>query len=463
MVAVSIAFLGATDSVTGSRFLIESKASRILVDCGMFQGLKSERKRNYEPFPVDISTIDSIVLSHAHFDHSGFLPLLVKEGYRKEVICTPYTEKLVGVILRDSAHLQAEDEKNAQEYGSRDGENTQALYDLNDVENSLRLLKVHPFHQRMQITEDGFVTFFRSGHILGSAYILIEVAGKSFLFTSDLGRDNHPLLTPPDNPPAMKIDAVITESTYGDRTHEDPPDAFAEELRAAIARGGSILIPAFAVDRTEVILMALRDLIEKKKIPPLPIFVDSPMAITALNFYREAVEQDALEIRDGVAQRWINQDPFDTGALYQLQTSDESKSLKNLESTSIIISASGMSTGGRVVHHLKNMLPHPKNTVILVGFQTVGSRGRALEEGATTVRIHGDLVPVRAHIAKVESFSVHADSDELVTWLGKIKSPKQCFIVHGEHDAQIALKFRLERELGWKATVPKTDQVFTLE
>jgi metallo-beta-lactamase family protein len=462
MAAVSIAFLGATESVTGSRFLISSHKSKILVDCGMFQGLKSERKKNYEPFPVDISTIDSIVLSHAHFDHSGFLPLLVKEGYRKEVICTPYTEKIVGIILRDSAHLQAEDEKNASEHPPKNGENTQALYDLEDVEQSLRLLKINPFHQRMQITEDGFVTFFRSGHILGSACVLIEVAGKNFLFTSDLGRDNHPLLTPPDDPSSLSVDAVITESTYGDRTHEDPPDAFLEELKAAIARGGSILIPAFAVDRTEVILIALRDLIEKGKIPRIPIFVDSPMAIAALNFYREAIAEGSFEIRDGVAEKWRNQDPFDTGALYQLQTSEESKSLKNVETTSIIISASGMSTGGRVVHHLKNMLPHSKNTVILVGFQTAGSRGRALEEGQPAVRIHGELIPVKAHIAKVESFSVHADSDELIAWLGKITKPTNCFVVHGEHEAQIALKLRLERELGWSADIPKTDQIFTI-
>ena len=462
MSPVSIAFLGATESVTGSRFLISGKSGKILVDCGMFQGLESERKKNYAPFPVDISTIDAIVLSHSHFDHSGFLPLLVKEGYAKQVICTPYTEKLVGVILRDSAHLQAEDEKSAQDHKGKKRENTQALYDAGDVEDALALLKPIPFHSRVQVTENGYVTFFRSGHILGSAYVLVELDGKTFLFTSDLGRDQHPLLTPPDNPPQLHVDAVITESTYGDRTHEDPPDAFAIEIRAAIARGGSILIPAFAIDRTEVILIALRELIEKKKIPPLPVFVDSPMAITALNFYREAIAQGSPEIRDGISQKWQNQDPFDTGSLYQLATAEESKTLKNVESTSIIISASGMSTGGRVVHHLKNMLPHSKNTVILVGFQTEGSRGRAMEEGRPLIRIHGDWVPVKAHIAKVESFSVHADSNELVAWLGKIKDAKECFVVHGDHSAQIALKSRLERELGWKTTIPKTDQVFMI-
>jgi metallo-beta-lactamase family protein len=359
--------------------------------------------------------------------------------------------------------LQAEDEKSAREHKGKERENTQALYNAADVEEALALLKPIPFHARVQITENGYVTFFRSGHILGSAYVLIELDGKSFLFTSDLGRDHHPLLTPPDNPPEIHLDAVITESTYGDRIHEDPPDAFAIEIRAAIARGGSILIPAFAIDRTEVILIALRELIEKKKIPALPVFVDSPMAITALNFYREAIEQGSPEIRDGLSRAWQNRDPFNTGALYQLATAEESKTLKNIETTSIIISASGMSTGGRVVHHLKNMLPHSKNTVILVGFQTEGSRGRAMEEGRPMIRIHGEWVPVKAHIAKVESFSVHADSNELVAWLGKIKDAKECFVVHGDHSAQIALKSRLERELGWKTTIPKTDQVFAIE
>ena len=462
MSPVSIAFLGATDSVTGSRFLITGNRTKILVECGMFQGLQSERKKNYEPFPVDIDTIDSIVLSHAHFDHSGFLPLLVKNGYRKKVVCTPYTEKLVGVILRDSAHLQAEDEKYLEEHHITDVENPQALYSLEDVEQTMRLLDVKTYSVRHQITETGFVTFFRSGHILGSTFVLVELDGKNFLFTSDLGRHNHPLLAPPDDPPEITIDAVITESTYGDRTHQNQTDAFAEEIKAAVARGGSILIPAFAIDRTEVIIIALRDLMEKGKIPVLPVFVDSPMAIAGLNFYRQAIAEEAHEIRVGISERWKNQDPFDTGNLYQLLSSDESKTLKNLDTTSIIISASGMSTGGRVVHHLKNMLPHRDNTVILVGFQTVGSRGRALEEGRPAVRIHGQWVPVKAHIAKVDSFSVHADSDELVSWLQKVKEAKQCFVVHGEHEAQIALKLRLERELGWKVFIPKTDQIFAL-
>jgi metallo-beta-lactamase family protein len=295
---------------------------------------------------------------------------------------------------------------------------------------------------------------------------LLEVDGKNFLFTSDMGRDNHPLLASPDKPPSVPIDVVVTESTYGDRIHDTPIDTFANEINAAIKRGGSIVIPAFAVDRTEVILMALHDLIETGKIPPIPIYVDSPMALTALDFYRDAVRTNSAELRSGVAEKWRDADPFDSGNLSELRTVDESKSLNNLQATSIIISASGMGTGGRVVHHLANKLPDPSNTIILVGFQAAGSRGRSLEEGQKQIKIHGRWVAVKAHIAKVESFSVHADADELVKWLRGVnvggEKPEKVFVVHGEPDSQEALAARLFKDLNWNATVPKSAQVFNV-
>jgi metallo-beta-lactamase family protein len=290
----------------------------------------------------------------------------------------------------------------------------------------------------------------------------LDAAGKKLLFTSDLGRDNHPLLSIPDTPPASGIDVVITESTYGDRVHDTSAESFADEINAALERGGKILIPAFAVDRTEVILMALRALIEEKKIPPVPIYVDSPMAIAALEHYRDAIAKNSSEIRPGVSKRWENQDPFDAGALKQLNTTEESKSLKEIEGLGILIAASGMSSGGRVVHHLKNLLPGASNTVILVGFQAAGTRGRLLEEGAREVKIHGEWIPVHAQIVKIESFSVHADSDELIAWLKQISKPKSAFVVHGEADSQLAMRNRLINELGWKAIIPKSAQVFVV-
>ncbi|MFZ2227817.1 MAG: MBL fold metallo-hydrolase [Candidatus Nanopelagicaceae bacterium] len=459
---VTITFLGATSTVTGSRFLVTSERSSVLVDAGLFQGLKEVRKRNWDPFPVDPSSIDAIVLSHAHLDHSGYLPLLVRQGFKNQIFATDYTIKLSAVILRDSATLQVEDAEFASKKGFSKHAIPLPLYDNHDVEKTLTHFSMVDFRVKTQITRDASVTYFPSGHILGSAFILLEIAGKSLLFTSDMGRENHPLLSPPDRAPQIAIDAVITESTYGDRIHDASINAFADEINAAIKRGGSILIPAFAVDRTEVILMALRELISQGSIPQIPIYVDSPMALTALDFYREAVRKNAPEIRVGVAERWKSEDPFNPGDLSQMHTTEQSKSLNRLTETSLIISASGMGTGGRVVHHLKNMLPDPKNTVILVGFQAAGSRGRSLEEGKREIKIHGKWVPVHAHIVKVESFSVHADSDELISWLKEIPHPKEVFVVHGEPDAQDALAARLRTELKWKATIPKSAEVFTV-
>lgn len=460
---VTITFLGATDTVTGSRFLISTPRSKILVDCGMFQGVKSDRLKNWEPFPVDPETIDAIVLSHAHLDHSGYLPVLVRDGFQNPIYMTGHTRNLTTVILRDSAHLQTEDAKFAQSKGYSKHKSPKALYGSDEVEKTLPLFKDVEYRHRKAITDDVFLTFFPSGHILGSTFILIEAAGKKFLFTSDLGRNNHPLLSNPDNPPSEEIDVVISESTYGDRIHESASSLFADELNAAFKRGGRVLIPAFAVDRTEVILMALRELISTGAIPSVPIYVDSPMALTALNFYRNAINEESPEIRSGVHEKWQDQDPFDPGKLRQMQTTEESKSLNDVTGNAIIISASGMATGGRVVHHLEVVLPDEKNTVILVGFQAAGTRGRALQEGQTQLKMYGKWIPVKAHIAEVESFSVHVDAEELTQWLSKIKKPKYAFVVHGEPDAQRSLKSRLENQLGWDVTIPKANQVFTIE
>jgi metallo-beta-lactamase family protein len=277
-----------------------------------------------------------------------------------------------------------------------------------------------------------------------------------------MGRRNHPLLAPPDSPPLIECDAIVTESTYGDRLHESASGEFAREINAAINRGGSVVIPAFAIDRTEVILMALRDLIDKKEIPQVPIYVDSPMAVAALVEYRKAVREGGVGIREGVATTWANQDPFDPGTLTNVTTTEHSKSLNQINEPHIIISASGMATGGRVVHHLKRMLPDERNTVLLVGYQAQGSRGRALEDGLPRIRIHGEWIDVKARIAKIESFSVHADSSELLTWLGKCAKPKKIFVVHGEREAEQTFKQKIQSVLGWNAIVPRMNEKFDL-
>lgn len=462
MSEVTIAFLGATDTVTGSRFLISSGQSKILVDCGLFQGVKSVQRRNWEPLAVNAKEIDAVVLTHAHLDHSGYLPALIKQGFHKEIYGTRYTNDITKIILRDSARLQMDDAKFAAKKGYSSHKDPQALYNLNDAEKAIDHLRERAFHSREQIAPDAFVTFYPSGHILGSSFVVLEVAGKRFLFTSDLGRNNHPLLSNPDAPPQDEFDVVVTESTYGNRVHDTTPETFAQEINDGIARGGAILIPAFAVDRTEVILMALKELILEKKIPAIPIYVDSPMALSALNLYREAIAAGSAEIRAGVSERFKNQDPFDAGALHQMLTTEESKAINDIDHAAIIISASGMATGGRVVHHLANMLPSEKNTVILVGYQAVGSRGRQLDDGASEVKIHGEAIPVRAHITNVESFSVHADSDELITWLKQVKKPKKTYVVHGESEGQEHMQQRLSNELGWDVVIPKSNQSFTV-
>lgn len=461
-VGPAITFLGATETVTGSRFLLSAGDERILIDCGLYQGSKEIQARNREPFPVDPKTLSAIVLTHAHLDHSGYVPLLVRQGFKGKIITTKYTEPLVAVVLRDSAKLQEEDAFFAAKKGYSKHKHPEPLYRIEDVESALTYVTAFPYRQQFKAGNNFVGTFYPSGHILGSAFLVINVGDKNILFTSDMGRNNHPLLSPPDDPPKSDFDAIVTESTYGDRIHESVSGEFAREINAAIARGGSIVIPAFAIDRTEVILMALRSLIDSKEIPSVPIYVDSPMAVAALAEYRKAVREGHAGIRDGITRQWSNQDPFDPGTLTNVTTTEHSKSLNDIKDSHIIISASGMATGGRVVHHLKRTLPDERNTILLVGYQAQGSRGRALEDGLPRIKIHGDWVDVRARIAKIESFSVHADSAELLNWLGKCKRPKKIFVVHGEQDAQEIFKEKIISNLGWNAIVPRLNEKFDL-
>ncbi|OIQ78806.1 ribonuclease [mine drainage metagenome] len=429
----------------------------------MFQGLKELRLKNWDAFPIIPSSINSVVLTHAHLDHSGYLPLLVREGFSGCAYMTEYTAKLAEIVLRDSAHLQSEDARYAAKKGYSKHAQPRALYEDRDVTRTVELFTSVPFRTRVEVAPEVAVTFLPSGHILGSAILDVEFAGKRLLFTGDLGRKQHPLLIPPDPFPPGHFDAVITESTYGDRTHESPSSVFRDAINRTIARGGTVIIPAFAVDRTEVILMELRRLVEYQQIKPVPIYVDSPMALASLEHYRDALHNRSPEIRTDVANEWQNTDPFDPGNLREMKSVEDSKSLNDLHSPSIIISASGMATGGRVVHHLAGSLPNPKNSVILVGYQAVGTRGRHLLDGAKSVKIFGQNVPVNAEIIDIESFSVHADGDELVEWLhGASEAPDNTFVVHGEEDVAQIFARRLSEDLNWRCEVPRDGQQFEL-
>ena len=451
-------FFGAVGTVTGSRFLLEGTRSTILIDCGLFQGLKELRLRNWEPFPYDASKIDAIVITHAHLDHCGYLPRLVKQGFSGKIYLTTHTASLAAIVLRDAATLQMEDARFAKKKGYSKHADPLPLYNLEEAERAIKLFTPVPFHQEITIADGVQVEFFRSGHILGSSHAQVKMDGKSLLFSGDLGRPNHPLLTPPDSIDGKTFDAIVVESTYGNRNHPPVDATLAEAINKTVKRGGSILIPAFAIDRTEILLMRLQKLLEAGDIPHLPIFVDSPMALSALREYRKAIAAKSVEIRP---EFFDSHDPFECGQMNEVTTVEASKNINEPTQPSIIISASGMATGGRVVHHLKFMAPDRRNSIILVGYQAAGTRGQQLLSGAKQLKMFGDYVPVNAEVIQIEEFSVHADSHELTQWL-KGSHPKEVYVVHGEESSAKEFAHHLHTQLGWKTTMPTQDEAYPL-
>ena len=459
----TITFLGGVESVTGSRFLLETEGYKLLVEAGMFQGLKELRLKNWEPFPINPAEINAIVITHAHLDHSGFLPKLVRDGFNGKIYLTEDTGKLVEIVLRDSARIQMEDAKYAEKKGYSKHEKPEALYNLDDANKTITKFAPVEFHKPIAITSDVTATFNRSGHILGSSVVEINFFGKRIVFSGDLGRNNHPLLNPPDAFMSGALDAVVMESTYGDRAHEDTTHLLAEVITRCVQRNGSILIPAFAVDRTEVILMMLKKLVEDKKIPNLPIFVDSPMALASLNIYKMAMQNGSTDIKKELLDAIATNDPFNPGNLQGAETVEQSKALNDPSQSCIIISASGMGSGGRVVHHLENMLPHSEHAIVFIGYQAEGTRGRLLVEGSKSVKMHGKQVSVFAEVVQIQGLSVHADADEVCAWLGTTKSvPTHTFIVHGEPASSAAMAEKINSKLGWNTVVPRLNQKFYL-
>ena len=455
MTSPTLTFWGAAGTVTGSRFLVETGASRVLVDAGLYQGLRELRRRNWDDFPVDPATLDGVVLTHAHLDHCGYLPRLVRGGLDAPVLCTSETAELAAIVLRDSAHLQQEDAAYATDTGiSRHG-TALPLYDEADVERTLPLLHRVPLHHVVPLTDDVTVTLQSAGHILGAASALLDADGSRVLFSGDLGRANHPLVPRREDPPPA--DVVVVESTYGDRTHPAPPtdpadDVLADAIRRTVARGGSVLVPAFAIDRTELVLLRIGALMTQGLVPTVPVHVDSPMALRALDVYRRALaDVDPALLPAGWDPR-----TFGVPDLRITRTATESQALNEPRHPCVIISASGMATGGRVVHHLAYQLGDPRNCVVLTGYQAVGTRGRDLVAGARQVKIHGRYVPVRAEVVDDPEFSVHADAGEVLDWLGRCDpAPRTVYVVHGEPEAAQALATRIGDELGWCAVVPR--------
>ena len=446
----SLTFLGAAGTVTGSKFLVESDGHRVLVDAGLFQGLRRLRRRNWEPFPVPPGQIDGAVLTHSHLDHCGYLPALVREGFDGPVVCTPGTSELAAIVLKDSAHLQEEDARYAAEKGFSRHARPLPLYTTADVASALPMLQPIEYGRTVEVCPGIGVTLQPAGHILGSASVVLDAGGHRVTFSGDLGRPEHLLLRPPPPPPASET--IVVESTYGDRTHgQEGAEELADLIRTTLAREGSVLIPAFAVDRTELVLLTIDRLMSAGRIPRVPVHVDSPMALSALGVYRRALAAGSAELRDDLEPGVL--DPDD---VREARTVEQSMALNHPAAPCVIVSASGMASGGRVVHHLRHLLPDRRNTVVLVGFQAAGTRGRDLVDGATELKMHGRYVPVRAQVAQLDAFSVHADADEILAWLGATPTPPSVvYVVHGEPESSHALAGRIRSELGWLAVVPR--------
>ncbi len=456
--------LGGAGTVTGSKFLLEVGDSQVLLDCGLFQGEKELRERNWAPFPMDPAGLDAVVITHAHLDHCGYLPRLLRAGFQGPAYVTFDTGKLMAVVLPDSGRLLEEEAKYANRAGYSKHRPALALYTEDEAWRSLDLLEPRPFGQAFEVVPGVSATFRRAGHILGSAGIELRVGEDEPLvvrLSGDLGRPNHPLLSPPE--PVGRADWVLVESTYGDRDHgpDDSVDRLADLVERTVHRGGVVVIPAFAVDRTEVLLYHLRELAETGRLPHVPIYVDSPMALAALKVYRDAIAEHADDLRPDLRG---DHDLFDLPQLEEVHDTEGSKRVSRLTTPAIIIAGAGMASGGRVVHHLKRYLPDPRNAVALVGFQAAGTRGRSLLDGADSVKIHGQYVRVRAEVCDLSGFSVHADADEIVAWLGTaVGEPAGVFVVHGEPDAAQALRQRVARELDWNAVVPRHGERLRLD
>ena len=457
---ISLSFLGGAGTVTGSKHLLTIGSRRVLIDAGMFQGEKKWREMNWAEFPVPPASLDAVVLTHAHMDHCGYLPALVAGGFTGPVWCTPETVRLAEIVLMDAGHLQEREAGYAAEGGYSKHDPPLPLYTVADVERTLPLLRGVPYDTDIDLGDGLVLRLTRAGHILGSASVTLRHGDASVLVSGDLGRHDHPLLESREIPPGAGY--VLVESTYGDREHPDPEghphELLAEVIRRTIARGGTVLIPAFAVDRTPVVLRSLAQLRRSGQIPDVPIFVNSPMAVAALAVYRDAG-------RNGGLRPDLHLDEFmDLPNLREVTDAEESKRLNRPERPCIIVSSSGMATGGRVLHHLEHLLPDPRNAVVFTGYQGVGTRGRTLLDGADQMKFRGRFVPVKAEIVQDSEFSVHADGSDLIDWLAALAPPpRTVFCVHGEQHSAAALAARIHRQLGLTAVVPRYREIVAIE
>jgi metallo-beta-lactamase family protein len=455
-----ITFLGAAGTVTGSKYLIEAEGKRLLVDCGLFEGSKELKERNWDPCPVDPGTIDWVLLTHAHIDHTGYLPKLVNAGFRGPIYANAATQELCALLLPDSAHLQEEDAKYAAKKKYTVHNPPLPLYTVAQSQTALTQFKGIPSNDPFTISPQFSVLPHDAGHILGATWLELTITenGKKTLivFSGDVGRYDQPLLKDPESP--THADFLLCESTYGDRDHEagSVADALADVINATTKRGGAIVIPAFAVDRTQLLLYYLHILLQQKKIPSLPVYVDSPMAINTTDIYnRHKQDHDLKKLEDP--------DPMSLHDIHMTRSVEDSKKINDVVSPCIIISASGMASGGRVLHHLARRLPDARSTVLLVGYQAQGTGGQILQSGAKFLRLFGQQVPVKAQVVELGQLSAHAGKSELLRWLSGFKTPpRQTFLVHGETSGLTSLRDAITAQYHWPVTIPAYKQSFDL-
>ncbi|HET6347525.1 MAG TPA: MBL fold metallo-hydrolase [Candidatus Krumholzibacteria bacterium] len=449
-----LSFLGAAGTVTGSKYVLRIEDRNYLVDCGLFQGLKNLRQRNWEAPPFDLKSIDAVILTHAHIDHSGYLPVLMKQGYKGPVYCTEATAQLCGILLPDSGHLQEEEAGYLTRHKMARHDPALPLYTRADAEATLKLLKPLPFDTDFDLGGGVRFRFTPAGHILGSAWVTFLKNGFRVVFSGDVGRPVDPIMKAPV--PITHADVLICESTYGNRIHppDNPYNQLGGVIRRTFKRGGTVVVPAFAVGRTQALLHLISELKKQGDIPDMPVYLNSPLGIDATEIYAAHAGEHRLD--QAACREMFSVAEF-------IRSEEASRALNTTGGSAIILAGSGMATGGRVVHHLRTLLPDPRNTVLLAGFQAPGTRGEALQHGAGEVKIFGEYVPVRAEVVELDSMSAHADYVELIDWLKSVKvKPKRMFLTHGEPPAADAFRKHIERHLGWHPEIPEYRDVARL-